>query len=213
MNPSRNPDYIGRIRLEFTVGFASLLILAGGLATFMFAEAESERTRNVYAFGTAVSTAVASGASAFYLLQSIRHGTSVNQSNNQIDRTIDYIARWNGPHYTTAKRIALECHDLIEGKSPSEQEKVLTEYFDEKPSRRQEMADIFNFLEELSLAIKHDLIDPVLCREFFRGIVVNYCKTFDIFIIRRRKKNGNTDRLYRNLTDLAESWNDRNAQS
>ena len=223
MNNGRNPDSVGEINLRWPISFAALLIIVGSGAVFGFFRATEKEAKDTYFFGSSVATAVATGISAFYIFQSIRHNTAVtlqgiNQSitlneerNNEIilSRTLSYIVRWNSSDYISAKKVAAEIREKISGKSVKEKEEELDKFLNAAPERKQEIAHLFNFLEELCMALNHKLIDAELSKDFFRWIVIDYYGTFSVFIARRRTLTGN-DRLYKDIEDLASSWKNGN---
>jgi hypothetical protein len=228
MNNAQNPDSLGQLKLQWTVSCAALLILLGVGTTFAFSKVKNEEVRAIYNFGSSVTTAVATGISAFYLFQSIRHNTLVNQKgieqanelneerNREIvlNRTLSYISRWNSTEYMTAKKVATEAKEQVEGRPLTDKQKedILDQYINSTPRRKQEIAHIFNFLEELCIALNRNLIDEELIKDFFRSIVASYCTLFSIYIAKRRRSTGN-DQLYKALTDVAASWKNGNGSA
>ena len=222
-NVSDDPDAVGRVKIFITVSFATVLAALGITATIFFANEEDAQRREVYSFGMLALTAVATGASAFYLLQSIRsntrasekgiqHTIALNKDKNKalaITNALGYIARWNSIQNMEASRIGMEVHSRVNGQSPTEQGRIIEEYIDEDPSRKTSIVYILNFLEELAVALKTSSVDDDVCKSFFRGIVTEYYKIFYVFIAKRRNEKNN-DRLYQNLSELAATWKNGN---
>lgn len=144
--------------------------------------------------------ASAAGTSAYYAFKSIEN----SEKSQRINRTFAYIDRWNDPGYFNMKNTAAEIHELISHEEPHAKGKCLMDLLS-NPSKRQDVTNILNFLEEMSIGIQEGLLEEELLKKFYRGIVITYCKTFSFYIAQRRNITGN-DNVYSGLTSLSDKW-------
>ena len=118
-----------------------------------------------------------------------------------------YIVRWNALQYARLKKSVAEVHDEINNGrfNPLEMEEKLKEYLDTYPQRIQDITNVLNFLEEISLCIQENIVDEKILYKFYRFIVIRYWNTFEPFVRNRRKKMDNQN-IYNGLEKLCLQW-------
>jgi hypothetical protein len=118
-------------------------------------------------------------------------------NHGQARTALRFIADWNSPNFYHAKNKGREMLDHFEKNGPGD-----CEYLAE---RLQNLMDVLNFFEELSIAIQLDHADDAIARRFFRSIVVHYWQVTEPWVKKRRAAKSNS-RLLCEFQTLAESW-------
>lgn len=194
-----DPDKFQQVNISLTLRIGLISFLLSIFLTLVHAVKKEYRETLTFLV-TALATS-AGGTSAFYALRSIQQ----NVESQVIDRTLVYITRWNDPEYLPVRKTAAEIYHLISGKSVVDQEKILTDYLDQNPDKKQDITNVLNFLEEMAICIEKGIIKEDLIYNFYRYIVLTYCETFAVFITQNRRMKNNSS-LYKGLTDLDEKW-------
>mgnify|MGYP001792903549 FL=1 len=224
-NPS--PDDITTLNISFRFSLkASVVAFIIAIPFIFYYSLTNNKThREALNFAaTALTTSIA-GVSAFYALQSIKQNTAAQQlfrleqekaqkeardieeKDRKIDRTFKYIMRWNNLEYSRIKKSVAQIHDEITNgfSTPLEKENKLKRYLEDNPQKEQDITNILNFLEAMSICIEEEVGNEELLHEFYRFIVIRYWKTFESFVIHRRKKMDNY-KIYKGLELLARKW-------
>jgi hypothetical protein len=199
-NQSGRIDRFIHLSLTLTAGVAlTTSVLAVALIAWYGTSSKSRATLN---FAVTTFATVAGVTSAVYALRGIK----LNLDDKKIDRSLTYIQRWNDPAYFQLKNTAAEIYHQIQKKSTSvERRQFIIEQVYGEPQKKQEISNLLNFLEEMSLCIENGLLDEKLMFEYYRYIVITYCNTFQEFIdISREDKR--SQKLYIGLTNLRDRW-------
>lgn len=213
MSKQSNPDSFGE--LKFTIPL-QVSVISTGIAVlvtvvfFLISTAGNPRRQYQIVLTEALPAtmsfflnaliASAAGTSSYYAFKSIEN----SERCQRVNRTFSYIDRWNDPGYFSMRNTAAEIHDLISHEEPHARGKRLMDLLSDS-SKRQDITNILNFLEEMSIGVQENLLDEELLKEFYKGIVITYCKTFSFYIAQRRTITGN-DNVYRKLTNLSDKW-------
>ena len=224
-NPS--PDDITTLNISFRFSLKASVV-AFIIATpfiFFYSITNNKTHREALNFAaTALTTSIA-GVSAFYALQSIKQNAAAQQlfrqqeeksqqeareiaeKDRKIDRTFKYIMRWNDLQYARIKKSVAQIHDEItNGYSTAlQKEDKLKNCLEDNPQKEQDITNILNFLEAMSICIKKEIVNEDLLYEFYRFIVIRYWETFESIVIHRRKKMDNP-KIYEGLEFLAKKW-------
>ncbi len=221
-----NPDEITTLNISFRFSLKASVVAFLVAAPFIFFYSRTNnKNREALSFAaTALTTSIA-GVSAFYALQSIKQNTAAQQlfrleqekaqkeardieeKDRKIDRTFKYIMRWNDLQYARIKKSVAQTHDEITNgfSTPLEKEEKLKKYLEDNPQKEQDITNILNFLEAMSICIKKEIVNEDLLYEFYRFIVIRYWKIFEPIVINRRKKMDNP-KIYEGLEFLAKKW-------
>ncbi|MCP2728820.1 DUF4760 domain-containing protein [Symplocastrum sp. BBK-W-15] len=166
-------------------------------------------------FVVATLSASATITGTFYVGKSIRQSAESQEldrklslESQKIDRTLLYIQRWNDSHYSSFKKLAYQIHLLIKDQHQNQKGRIVREEIEKNPDLRMEVTEVLNFLEEMALCIKRDIIKEDLAVDFYRSIVLQYCDIFGVWIAQLRNEK-EEHRLYQQLTDLYGKWKDR----
>jgi len=157
--------------------------------------------RDTLNFAVTTLATAAGISSAVYALR----GIEINLEDKKIDRTLRYIQIWNDPSYFSVRQIAAKIHKELK---PLLDDTESNEYMNQiyaDAQKKQEIVNILNFLEEMSMCVHFGLVDEKSLKEFYRYIVCTYCDTFTLFVHRSRKERNNP-KLYIHLTELCEQW-------
>lgn len=224
-NPS--PDDITTLNISFRFSLKASVVAFTIAIPFIFYYSVNDNKAHREALNfaaTALTTSIA-GVSAFYALQSIKQNTAAQQlfrleqekaqkeardieeKDRKIDRTFKYIMRWNNLEYSRIKKSVAQIHDEITNgfSTPLEKENKLKRYLEDNPQKEQDITNILNFLEAMSICIKKEIVDEDLLYEFYRFIVIRYWEIFEPIVINRRKKMNNP-KIYEGLEFLAKKW-------
>lgn len=195
----REPDGFLKISLNLTMGIGiTTFIAALSLIAVHFYESKYRDTLN---FAVTTLATAAGISSAVYALR----GIEINLEDKKIDRTLRYIQIWNDPSYFSVRKIAAEIYNDLKNLDAQKSNDYINKLYGDA-DKKQEIVNVLNFLEEMSMCVPLGLVDETILKEFYRYIVGTYCATFKLFIdiSRSEKKN---DRLYINLTNLCARWN------
>lgn len=210
MPPQIDPDKLARFNIKLPLSIVSTVIAASlGLTGLYLVNKEYRETFTFLV--TALATS-AGGASAFYAFRSIQQSTESQELDRKlliesqiIDRTLLYIARWNDPQYYPARKTASELCQLKRNLPLNQQNSFLVDYLHQNPGIKQDILNLLNFLEEMSVCSKKGIIKEEFLRDYYRGIVIDFCDTFYVFIVQRRMEKKN-EKIFKSLTDLREKW-------
>lgn len=210
MPPQVDPDKYGQftIKLSLRVG-VSLFLISLGLTGIHALKKEYRETLTFLV--TALATS-AGAASAVYALRGIEQSAVAQELDRQqnkeaqlIDRTLPYIARWNDPQYWQARKTASEFNLLRNNQIINNEEQFLKDYLHKNTDAKQELLNILNFLEEVSLGLQKGIFKEDLLYDYYRGIICDFCKTFH-YLIKQRREEKNNQKIFKALTDLYEKW-------
>jgi hypothetical protein len=112
-------------------------------------------------------------------------------------RALQYISDWNHPQYYYAKSKGRQVLKHFETNGHAEDQFVT--------DRLQNLIDVLNFFESLSLAIQLGHVDDNIAKRFFRGLVLDFWQTARPWIETRRAARHNP-RLLKEIQTLAELW-------
>ena len=203
INPN-DPGNLGKINLTIPIQVGLLGIVLSAAFTFAF-HSSSEKDRQTLTFlATALGTS-AGVSSAFYVGQSIR----LNAESKRLDITTSYISRWSDPAFDPVRKAAYRIHEMLDPNQPNKNSDIIQNALDNDLDLKLNLLDALNFLEEMALCVRLGIIDERTAYKFYRSIVLTYCSTFYIWIAKLRNDKGN-DVLFRNLTDLCDTWKNTN---
>ncbi|MGB8413557.1 MAG: DUF4760 domain-containing protein [Candidatus Binatus sp.] len=112
-------------------------------------------------------------------------------------RALQYIHDWNSPVFYHAKSKGREVLQHFETSGHTDDEFV--------KERLQNLMDVVNFFESMSLAIQLGHVDGEIAKRFFRGMVIEYWQTAKPWIESRRAGKHNP-RLLIEFEWLARTW-------
>jgi Domain of unknown function (DUF4760) len=118
-------------------------------------------------------------------------------SQGRAREALRFISDWNSPEFYHAKNKGREVLAHFEQNGHG------THPFVEE--RLQNLMDVLNFFEEMSIAIQLDHVDDAVARRFFRSITINYWQMTEPWIKNRRAGKQNT-RLLIEFEELAKRW-------
>jgi hypothetical protein len=208
------PAQLGQVRFLNVFKKFFLSILNSLILTIIYAFI-GEKYKDNFTFAVTTLAASAIFIIAFYEYKSIKQSAESQELYRKqeadaqvIDRTLSYVRRWNELDLLSFRRVATEVHDLINQQPTDTQEKFLIDYLESNSNQTQDITNLLNFLEEMSICVEEKIVREDLLVKFYRGIVITFCKTFYVYIEHRRQKQQN-DKIYRYLTNLCEKWNAR----
>ncbi|WP_254011616.1 DUF4760 domain-containing protein [Limnofasciculus baicalensis] len=216
MRHQGNPGQLFRTNIAITLRVGLISLLSSGIliATYILNKS-NESNKSILNFVVATLSASATITGTFYVGKSIRQSAESQEldrklslESQKIDRTLLYIQRWNDSHYSSFKKLAYQIHLLIKDQHQNQKGRIVREEIEKNPDLRMEVTEVLNFLEEMALCIKRDIIKEDLAVDFYRSIVLQYCDIFGVWIAQLRNEK-EEHRLYQQLTDLYGKWKDR----
>ncbi len=190
----------GLISVQFSIGhvatYASVMvILAVGLA-FGYSKASPD-IRSVITYGSSLFGAMIALCTVIYTAQNLRQGNEEKLS----AASSKFIERWNSPSYFDIKTQWREIHEALEKRSP--QERAVDINSDLK--KRTVVVEIFNFYEEMAVAINLGSVDEEVLKRFFRTIVLRYWYDYE-FWVGQHRVNRQAPRFATELEEVARKW-------
>ncbi|KYC38798.1 hypothetical protein WA1_34925 [Scytonema hofmannii PCC 7110] len=208
MKHQSDSDKIGQFNISIPIRVGFLSAILAGLLTFLFYFAKQIDKNGHYKetlnFFVTALTASAGVTSAFYAFKSIEQ----SKESQKIESTSVYISRWNDVQYLPVRKTTTDIINLIKEQPDNQREKLLLEYLETHPDKRQDITNVLNFLEEMALCIEKGIIKEEILYDFYRFIVIEYCEIFGVHIAQRRRERKN-ERIFRALTDLCDRWHKR----
>lgn len=114
-----------------------------------------------------------------------------------------FTGRWNDPQMYHTKKGARECLDSLKKLDGTEEQ--FQEYRNAEPGLVQNLLNLLNFLEELSISVQLAATDSQTAKRFFGAILVIIWQDARQFIEQRRDASRNP-RLFCELEWLFEHW-------
>lgn len=189
--------YSNKLRTGILIRFFGITFIGGIEALFIYFYKVSNFESGVTLIGTTLGVLVAA-TTAEYVARNVRHNTEATLLN----RTMSYIERWNSPSFDKQDIIRLMREVKEKTSSKEEKEnKISSALKDELLLAK--LVDIFNFLEEMSLAVEKKAVYEDILRDFFRSISKDYYCNFEHWLDERAKKN---PLVYKRFRDLHKRW-------
>ncbi|BAY10405.1 DUF4760 domain-containing protein [Calothrix sp. NIES-2098] len=183
--------------VSITVGSAALFFSALTIILFIF---NKNIDREILKF--IVTTVGVSGGitSAFYVGESFRENIKYKKE----DRAMMYISAWTSPQFAEIRKSLRKVRDLIKTIPEDNQSGVINQELQKDPDLGEDIVTILNFLEEIAVCVKNDLIDEAIIYDYFQIIVKRVCRVFKIWVEEQRLQRGN--KLYICLFELNDRW-------
>lgn len=197
----REPDGFLKISLNLTMGIGITTFIAALTLIAVHFHDSKLKYRDTLNFAVTTLATAAGISSAVYALR----GIEISLEDKKIDRTLRYIQIWNDPSYFTVRKIAAEIYNDLKNLDPQKRTDYINKLYGDA-DKKQEIVNVLNFLEEMSMCVYLGLVDETILKEFYRYIVGTYYATFKLFIDLSRSDKNN-ERLYINLTNLCARWN------
>lgn len=190
---------IGSHELTFRIPvnwLVAVVVLAAALiASYVLA---SPTTRPLIAF----SAAVIAGTAA--LLTAI-NAVDARVSQTRLARTmnaLDLGHRWTSPEFFHSRKNGRDI--LLYFKAHTDLAEQKTHLADS--AKLQNLFDVLNAFETLSVAIQKDIADEEIAKKLFHSVVAEYWHTAEAFVKSRRAERANT-RLLAEVEWLFKRWN------
>jgi hypothetical protein len=110
---------------------------------------------------------------------------------------LQFVSDWNSPEFYHAKNKGREVLEYFEKNGHTDCEFI--------KERLQNLVDVLNFFEEMSIAIQLGHVDDTVAKRFFRSIVIHYWQVTEPWIKKRRAAKQNP-RLLCEFDTLAKNW-------
>ncbi|MEB3232245.1 MAG: DUF4760 domain-containing protein [Leptolyngbyaceae bacterium] len=215
-------EFAFTFKVNLRIGAIALMI-AGALTGFY--SQLNEEQRDVANFGTTTLGVCIAGASAIHAYRGLmrsakiqeteirasreeimisRQERNVDRENEKrvrvLERTINYIARWNHPDFASSRAMMKKV--LVES---NKQNIKLATYLEAHPEEAQAVVSILNFLEELSFLTHEKDLDKDKLASFYRAIFDMVYSDFFQYI-QARREDKNRDKLYEHFEKLHQEW-------
>ena len=220
MSASVNDD-LPILKVKFKpieVGISSAALLAVLITTgiFAFQMIKKQEGKLLSFFVSAASSAgtIAGAVYVGYTLKStIKYQREISASdrNNQeniastqkLERTFAYITRWNESYKNHTLVIAI----LTKFRNENDRSQRYAHVNEELKNIDQKIAliTVLSFFEEIAFAIRENIVEAEVLRDFFQDIISDYMMTFGKWIEERRISEEHQN-LYIEFTTLYEQW-------
>jgi hypothetical protein len=197
-------------KLVFILGCISVIAL---IVVMYYVFINKQQLDNSFAsfFTTAIGV-TAAVTSAILVSNTIE----INTKARKYDRALAFIATWNSPYYSGLRGSALRpLGEEIKGLGASAQRNTAVDkYFVDHPDVEEQVITILNFMEEICLGVKADLVDEDILYAYFGYIVCRLHTVLKAWIETRRTDKMNIDprgsQLFIGFTSLASEWELKN---
>lgn len=195
MNDGLSLNFRLRIRYPF-LWCAAIVMLVCGLA-YLYSRAGAD-LRQTITYGSSLLGATIAIISLIYTADTL------NRSNREKSRAAAarFIERWNDPRYFDLKQKWRSLTEEIEPLTPEQRFHCL----DKDISKRTTAVEVFNFLEELSVAINIGSVDEDVVKRFFHTILLRYFTDYRYWIEQHRTSR-RAPRFCVELEEVARKWN------
>jgi Domain of unknown function (DUF4760) len=192
--------------IKFPVGISlilGLLVCVAGLLFWCYPRLRDELTFLGVAFAMAAGV-----VAAYYIGRTLQVTVSQRDElieSERVDKAFSFIQRWNGAPFS-ARQKWRALFQKVKGQSPTE---VVTMV--QSGPDRAILVDVFNFFEEMSLAINEELADEETLIKFFRDMAESYFAHFEEWIKKSRTdSNHPRPRVYVQFEAVVIRWQQRN---
>jgi hypothetical protein len=179
------------VQLKFSINWLRWIIYAAFL--MIIAYTIFPRSRDALVFIAAVLGGIGVLISAMNEIDARREEIDHGRART----ALRFVGTWNSPDFYHAKNKGRELLDHFEKNGPGDSA-FLTE-------RLQNLMDVLNFFEELSIAIQLGHADDAVAKRFFKSIIIHYWQVTEPWIKKRRAAKSNP-RLLCEFQTLAEGW-------
>lgn len=172
-----------------------IALIAVGLAYFYFRANTSDR--QVIAYGSSLFGAMIALSGLLYTAQNIR---DANEEKRSI-AAARFVERWNAPQFFEVKSRWRQLQEEMEVLSPEQRANTL----DKDLAKRTTVVEMFNFMEEMAVAINTESVDGELLRRFFKTIITRYYEDYEVWI-RHHRQHRRAPRFCCELEIVAPKW-------
>jgi Domain of unknown function (DUF4760) len=196
-------------RVAFVLGLISVLALIG--STYYIFINKQQLDQSFASFFTTAIGVTAAITSAMLISNTIESNTQARKQ----DRAIALIGTWNGAYYAGLRGSALRpLGDYIRNLNGSAAKNAaVEEYFAGHPDVEEQVITVLNFMEEICLSVKADLVDEELVYAYFGYIMSRMHTVLNPWIEARRADKKPADprsgELFSAFTTLANEWRNR----
>jgi Domain of unknown function (DUF4760) len=110
---------------------------------------------------------------------------------------LQFVSDWNAPEFYHAKNKGREVLEYFEKNGHADCDFI--------KERQQNLMDVLNFFEEMSIAIQLGHVDDIVAKRVFRSIAIRYWQMTEPWIKNRRAAKGNP-RLVCEFETLIKNW-------
>ena len=148
-----------------------IALIAIGLA---FAYYKASFGPPVIAYGSSLFGAMIALSGLLYTAQNIR---DANEEKRSI-AAARFVERWNAPQFFDVKSTWRQLQEEMDQMTPEQRSNAL----DQNLEKRTTVVEMFNFMEEMAVAINTSWVDEELLRRFFKTIVTRYYDDYEYWI-------------------------------
>lgn len=191
------------LEIRFPVGISAVLfalVCLGGVIFWFYPHLRDELTFFGAAFGMSAGV-----VAAYYIGKTLE--ITVSQRNegltsDKVNKAFSFIQRWNGAPFQDRQGWR-ELQERVKGKQPSEIASIIEGEYKERAI----VVDVFNFFEEMALAMNEGLADEATLRRFFRDMVERYYTQFGDWVNKMRTDgNRPRPRVYIEFEAVVKRW-------
>jgi hypothetical protein len=187
-----------RISLRFgPLMLYTLVIAAIATALAIWYAKSNVADRQVIAYGSSLFGAMIALSGLLYTAQNLR---DANEEKRSI-AAARFVERWNAPEFFEVKSKWRKLQEEMETLSPEQRANAL----DQNLEKRTTVVEMFNFMEEMAVAINTSSVDEELLRRFFKTIVTRYYEDYETWI-RHHREHRRAPRFCCELEIVAPKW-------
>ena len=203
---NNSSDLIKIIILAFIAYYSALVL-------FIFTSLNGVDRANSFLRLLEVFPTLVIAATAIYNVQTLIGTQRIGTSTKKIDRSLDYISRWNSATFPKQKVVYLlsKVRKNMDSKiNDFNVVEFITKEIDGDAELRGEFFFALNFFEEMGMAVNFNSVDETFLKRFFQPIVKDYGIYFGTWIIDRQREKKERQERNGNSSKPDSSTDDRN---
>ena len=187
-----------RISLTFGPLLLYTLVIAAIAAALAYFYAEANASnRQVIGYGSSLFGAMIALSGLLYTAQNIR---DANEEKRSI-AAARFVERWDAPQFFDVKSQWRRLQEEMEALSAEQRANALNQVLE----KRTTVVEMFNFMEEMAVAINTSSVDEELLRRFFKTIVTRYYDDYEYWI-KHHRQHRRAPRFCCELEIVAPNW-------
>ena len=169
------------VNIKFSLGYLVLVsLLTVGFVvglTWLYAKADKD-LRDIITYGSTLMGATAGLLLVLYTAENIRNSNR-DKASAAASR---FVQRWNDPEFFALKKAWRAISDELEGLTPEGRFNCLND----NAEKRVTAVEVFNFFEEMAIAVNMEFADEEIIERFFRDILLKYFDHYQYWIEQHR---------------------------
>lgn len=196
--PTRNPHHLTHLNIPITHWAAAFLVVLILTAAYWANVGDVEKTIIFLALAATAAATLLNSIFTARSVQELIQDRNLRSQQTKIRFTLTFGRRWNA---ATMYRVRDVCKKILELHNDGKGVEI-PEYADKHAT---DVAHVLNFLEEMAFAKTKEVLDPVLIRHQFEGIVLGLWQALGPWI-RARREHRRRPQIWATFEGLHNEW-------